>query len=429
MHARSQKKLFTLGAIIILIAIAIIFASVVFLLPREIHLLEGKEEKFSWNLPINADFNNENIGALSINNEKVEGNIHLSLDEPFTIKPDETGNAEVSLSLFGIIPIKTVSVQVIPQMELIPCGNTVGVTMSTEGVMVLGTGYINNTEEEAVEPAKGILKSGDLILMAEGIELKTKEDLADAIEKNAGKDINLTIMRDGEKMKVKVTPVKSFDDNSYKIGAWVRDSTQGIGTITYFNPQTNAFGALGHGVYDVDTKKLMTIKEGSITESHLTGIKKGEKGSPGELMGDVIKNNVLGEIIANTEFGLYGKIDKNKENYFGSESYPIGLQHEVQEGRAYILTNIDGKGVKKYEVEIESINKYSNNVDKGMVVKITDESLLNITNGIVQGMSGSPIIQDGKLIGAVTHVFVKDPAKGYGIFIESMLNKEMSVIK
>lgn len=417
---RNYKFLLLGIPFIVSAAFALVFVS----LPKEIHFLKGEEHNFQLHLPFQADVTEENIGVVSVNHEPVEGNIHISLQEPFSVKPENVGSAKVSLSLFGLIPIKTVSAYVLPNAEVVPGGMAIGVTMDTEGVMVLGTGYVNGEADQAAEPAKGLLKSGDMILKAGENELKSKEDLIEAVEKNGNTPIEFTIKREGEEKKVKINPVESKEDKCYKIGVWVRDSTQGIGTVTYYNPDTSYFGALGHGVYDIDTKQLMAIKDGSITNSKITGIKKGEKGTPGELMGDVDKSRVIGNIVCNTDHGLYGKIEEGKDTVFKSKKMPIALQQDIQEGKATILTNIDGTKVEEYEVNIESIDHYSKNASKGMVIKITDQRLLDKTGGIVQGMSGSPIIQNGKLIGAVTHVFVQDPAKGYGIFIENMLQEE-----
>ncbi len=392
-------------------------------IPGSVHLMEGKKQSFSLGLPLSADFSMENIGVLNVNNEKVEGNIHLSLDEPFSVEPQNTGTAEVSLSLLGVIPVKTVTVDVLPKTEIIPCGMAVGVEIDTDGVMVLGTGYVNSTDNKAYEPARGVLKSGDLIVKADGVEMKEKEDLMEVVKEKGGSEINFVIKRDGDLKNVSVTPVMSQDDNSYKLGVWVRDSTQGIGTITYYIPQNNKFGALGHGIYDVDTEKLMSVKDGIVTKADIAGIKKGEKGSPGELMGSLKKDEVLGDIAKNTEHGLYGTIDTNKLDTIVTTPMEIGLKQDIKEGEATILTNICADKIEEYKINIESVNINTANADKGMVIRITDERLLSQTNGIIQGMSGSPIIQDGKVIGAVTHVFVQDPTKGYGIFIENMLKE------
>lgn len=412
-------KKISIGCIITIIIAWCAFISSV---PDEIYMIQGKESVFDF--PFQAEVVEENIGVLSVNHQPVSENIHFDL--PFRVKSEKQGTAKIVLSMMGI-PIKTIEATVIPRTEVVAGGMAVGVSMDTRGIMVLGTGYVNGEENKIYEPAKGILQSGDMILQAGGKSLKNKEDLKKAVEENGEKTMPFLVDRNGVQQTVEITPVFSKEDNSCKIGIWVRDSTQGIGTITFFNPDRNTFAALGHGVYDVDTQELMQIKNGQITQSSIIDIKKGEKGEPGALTGNVGKDFVLGEIAINTEVGIYGTVKAGKESYFAGQKLPIALQQDIQEGKATILSNIEGEEVKEYEVEIENVNRYSKNESKGMVIKITDQELLSKTGGIVQGMSGSPILQQGKIVGAVTHVFVNDPTKGYGIFIENMLKQEKQI--
>ena len=413
-------KKISVGCIIVMI---VYWCALVYSMPDEIHMIQGKESIFEGNLPLQAEVIEENIGVLKVNHQAVSENIHFDLAKPFTVKSEKQGTAKVALSIMGI-PIKTIEATVIPRTEVVAGGMAVGVSMDTRGIMVLGTGYVNGEENKIYEPAKGILQSGDMILQAGGKSLKNKEDLMKAVEENGEKAMPFLVDRNGVQQTVEITPVFSKEDNSCKIGIWVRDSTQGIGTITFFNPDRNTFAALGHGVYDVDTQELMQIKNGQITQSSIIDVKKGEKGEPGALTGNVGRDLVLGEIAINTEVGIYGTVEAGKESYFTGKKLPIALQQDIQEGKATILSNIEGEEIKEYEVEIENVNRYSKNESKGMVIKITDKELLAKTGGIVQGMSGSPILQQGKIVGAVTHVFVNDPTKGYGIFIENMLKQE-----
>jgi stage IV sporulation protein B len=219
-------------------------------------------------------------------------------------------------------------------------------------------------------------------------------------------------------MKVNLNTVKCGDE--CKIGVWVRDSTQGIGTVTFYNPQTNRFAALGHPITDVDTRELMPAKDGYIASAKITDVAIGEKGTPGELSGDADYSDILGRVDKNTERGIYGTIESGGKKYFNSNKMRLANSSEVQTGEAYILSTIHGNEVKKYSINIESINKYSKDSTKNMTIEITDKELLKKTGGIVQGMSGSPIIQNGCLVGAVTHVFVNNPKKGYAVFAENM---------
>ncbi|MEA4815705.1 MAG: SpoIVB peptidase [Lachnospiraceae bacterium] len=422
MFLSKNKKIFLKSALTICVLFILSLFGIARSLPEKITVFQEKEEEFSFDIPISAEFSADSIGVLEINNQPVEGNINISLSEPFSVVSKDTGNTDITLSLFGLLPIKTVSVDVIPYTELVPCGKAVGVTIDTEGIMVLGTGSVNTKEGDKKEPSEGLLKSGDIIIKAGSIETDKKEDLIYAVESSNGQAVKLTILRGKEEKTVEISPAVAKEDGNYKIGVWVRDSTQGIGTLTYYNPSNGNFGALGHGVYDVDTKELMSVEYGEITASEITSIKKGEKGVPGEIVGNLDKNSVLGIVEENTLNGIYGKINENGKSMISSSAVPVALKHEVTEGEAYIITDIVDGELKNYSINIENINRYSQSADKGMVIRITDERLLNVTNGIIQGMSGSPIIQNGKIIGAVTHVFVQDPTKGYGIFIENMLS-------
>ncbi len=306
---------------------------------------------------------------------------------------------------------------------LVPVGKTVGVTMDTQGLLVLGTGSVDGENDRIYTPCKGILQAGDLLLEADGQTLENKEIFLEAVEKSGGETISLRLQRDGREKKVAVTPVFSTADGTYKIGAWIRDSIQGIGTVTYYDPNDQTFGALGHGVYDVDTGELMQIREGALVSVELTEIVKGQKGKAGELTGKIELQEKFARIDENTEAGIFGSISTA---VFDGEALPVAAAAEIRKGKAHILSDLEGKGVKAYEVRIESLRKDGGKAHKDMTIRITDERLLELTGGIVQGTSGSPIIQNGKLVGAVTHVMVNDPTRGYGIFMEHMLEQEKS---
>ncbi|MDR3240148.1 MAG: SpoIVB peptidase [Clostridiales bacterium] len=391
--------------------------------PNEINLTEKTLHNLKLYSPFSATISPETVSALKVNNKPVSGNINVSLYEALTIESDGSGVAQMTLNAFGL-PLKRITLDILPEIEVVPCGLTVGVEISTDGVMVLGTGTVK-AEDGQYNPSEGKLLSGDLIINANGESLANKEDLIRAVE-NSASDIEFKVKRNDALLNTKISPVKSAVDHKSKIGAFVRDATRGIGTITYFNPNTRVFGALGHGILDVDTKKLMSVKEGSIMEARVTEVRKGGKGSPGELVGDLQGGVTLGQVKINTPYGIYGTMDIVGVSKISHEKMKIGLQDQVHEGPAVIFSNVDSE-IKPYDVFIESVNHFSNDETKGMVLRITDPALLRKTNGIVQGMSGSPIIQDEKVIGAVTHVFVQDPTKGYGIFIENMLKQEKNI--
>ena len=311
------------------------------------------------------------------------------------------------------------TVQAAERQMLVPSGRTVGITMDTDGLLVLGTGSVNGEIKQDMTPSKDILQTGDMILKANGQFLENKEMLMEMVEKSEGKAVSLLVERNGRERELSVFPVFSAADGSYKIGAWIRDSIQGIGTVTYIDPNSGTFGALGHGVYDADTDMLMDIRDGSLTAAELTGIVKGQKGKAGELTGKIDLQEKIGAVEENTETGIFGTAEKM---LFEKKALPAAERTEVKKGKAEILSDLEGKGVCAYEIEIEGLGKKSGRSHKDMTIRITDERLLQLTGGIVQGMSGSPIIQDGKLVGAVTYVLVNDPTRGYGVFIENMLN-------
>lgn len=354
-----------------------------------------------------------------------QGTIHKdSFKWPVKVKQDL--NDEIKLSLFGYIPLKTVNVEIVKPKSLIPCGNLIGVKVESEGICVLGTSPFTGREKE-VSPAKNKLEKGDMIIEARGIPVTSKEHLKEIVESNEGKEILLEVRRKEELIEVGITPEYCESEGYYKLGIWVKDSTQGIGTLTYFDPETKVFGALGHGINDADIKRLLPIKVGEVTKTAITAIRKGEPGVPGELKGiiEYTPKNVLGTIENNTSLGIFGTLNKRGEILFRNEAIPIAYQNEIYEGKAVILSNIIENQLEAYEVYIKKVARYTSEPAKGMVIQITDSRLLDRTNGIIQGMSGSPIIQNGKLVGAVTHVFIQDPTKGYGIFIENMINNEI----
>jgi len=338
----------------------------------------------------------------------------------FTLKTDAPGQAEMTIGVFGL-PMRRVVLDIVPEVKLVPLGTAIGVRINTDGVMVLGMGSFLGEDGEPHRPSEGVLQAGDLIFKVDGTAISSKEELSQHVADSTG-NVRLSLRREGEMVDVTLTPATAATDGVRRIGAWVRDSTKGIGTLTYYDPSTGNFGALGHGIMDVDTKKLMSVRSGMIMPSNVTSVKRGTRGAPGELIGNVNTNRTLGQISANNESGIYGKLSQGVAKEIATRpAIPIALRTNIKEGPATILTSI-GDQVQEFEIYIESINRFTQDETKGMVIRITDPKLLEITGGIVQGMSGSPILQDGRLVGAVTHVFVQDPTKGYGIFIESMMH-------
>ena len=303
---------------------------------------------------------------------------------------------------------------------LIPGGMPIGIYMETDGVMVLGTDEIKSSDGSSTSPAKHLVKDGDYIVGIDEEEVENKQELIEVMQNLSKKTVILHLRRKMEYIDVKIHPAKD-EEGKYKLGIWVRDNVQGLGTITFLNANSE-FGALGHGIHDVDTSELLEISEGTLYETSIQNIKKGQNGSPGGMEGIIVYNhyNVLGSITSNTETGIYGKIDRVDKVFKNQEAYPAASKEEIKTGKACIRCAVSGE-VKDYEIQITKIDLHPGEVNKGIEIRVTDEELLRITGGIVQGMSGSPILQDGKIVGAVTHVFVQDSTKGYGIFIENML--------
>ena len=329
-----------------------------------------------------------------------------------------TGNRyQMLLSLPGGAVIKTVSVQVIDRNMVIPGGSAFGIKMFTNGVMVVGLSDID-VNGKTVNPAKNAgIKSGDIIVSLNGQKVNYNEDVGTIVSESGGRDIEVVLLRGKIEKRVRLTPVQSPTDRSYKAGIWVRDSSAGIGTMTYYDPSSNMFVGLGHAICDVDTGSMMPLSSGEAVEVTITGVNKGSSGFPGELKGIFSGGANMGRLFKNTETGIYGKADKIISS---AAPVPLATRSEVKTGPAVIYSTIDGKQPQEYSVVIERIFAADNSTTKNMIVRVIDQKLLNITGGIVQGMSGAPIIQDGKLIGAVTHVFVNDPTRGYAIFAENM---------
>ncbi len=304
---------------------------------------------------------------------------------------------------------------------VIPGGNCIGVSLCADGALVVSTADVTSADGSFSSPAADAgIKPGDLIQKFNNEKINGVEDLENAIENAKGKSSTVKIKRQAKEIDILLKPKISGKDNAFRIGAWVKDAASGIGTMTFYDPKTKTFAALGHGICDPETGNILTIGNGDILDATIVSVDKGEKGVPGELNGIFSdSDSAIGKITHNCELGIFGQLD----NSFITDTSPLPIANrdEIKTGPAYIRANTEGSKVEQFSIEITKILPKSISSQKNMIIKITDEKLLNKTGGIVQGMSGSPIIQNGKLVGAVTHVFVNDPTRGYGIFIENML--------
>lgn len=318
---------------------------------------------------------------------------------------------EYNLSLLGF-NLKTIKANILPTTKVIPLGNLVGIKLYTKGVLVVGVSEIKGEDNKIYRPYEEAgIKQGDSILEVNGETVKTTDELIECVSKCNGDSIDIKYVNDGEILDTILKPVKT-SENTYKIGLWVRDSAAGVGTLTFYESSTSSFAALGHGIQDIDTGELVDISSGEFVTSCIIDIEKGKDNSPGKIEGTIEDSTEVGKIYSNTDFGVYGfTTNKSQLNIDSIEEIQVASRNEIELGKASIICTLQNEVRKEYEVQIEKIYINNNENNKSMLIKVTDKELLEKTGGIIQGMSGSPIIQDGKLIGALTHVLLSDPTK------------------
>ncbi len=412
-----------------------LYASYLDKIPSQIKIRAGVEQEFDFHVPVSGeiyrmpqeaapvasvtDVSEEDADLLEGEEEKASS-IHVDFAHTVKLKANEIDAYQMDLKLFGVLPYKNVDVEVIQDKMLIPSGIPIGIYVKTDGVLVVGIGEFENSEGDAISPAKYVLQKGDYILKSNGETVENKKQFISMVEASEGEDMVLTIRRNNEITDVMINAGKNRMEE-WKLGIWIRDNAQGIGTMTYEGTDST-FGALGHGINDVDTSILMNLEEGTLYKTEIVGITRGANGAPGELTGyiEYDSENVIGEITENTAEGIFGVCDEEILENAAYDPIPIALKQEITMGPAQIICSVSGEP-EFYDVEIVEVNLEHENVNRGIVIRVVDEKLLTLTGGIIQGMSGSPIIQNGKLVGAVTHVLVNDSTKGYGIFIEEML--------
>jgi stage IV sporulation protein B len=384
-------------------------------IPISMTVFESQQVSMQNSIPVNASQEAEEAFTVQKNSDGKTLNVHGK----------KAGEGAVVFDLAGF-PVKKVGVNVLPDFKVIPGGQSIGVKLNTLGVLVVGHHQINTPDGNKSPGEIAGVQVGDIITNINGTKIEQMSDVTPFIQEagKSGKPLNLVLNREDKEIKTKLIPLKDENDRSYRIGLYIRDSAAGIGTMTFYDPKSKKYGALGHVISDMDTKKPIIVEDGQIVRSTVTSIEKGSNGNPGEKLarfsGD---REIIGNITLNSPFGIFGKLNQDINNGVMDKAMPIALSNEVKEGPAKILTVVDNDKVEEFEVEVVSSVSQKFPATKGMVIKITDKRLLEKTGGIVQGMSGSPIIQNGKVIGAVTHVFVNDPTSGYGVHIEWMLNE------
>lgn len=328
---------------------------------------------------------------------------------------------EVDLKIFGVIPFSTVNVEIVDDMQVAVLGNPFGMKIFTDGVLVIEETDINLVEQKINPATNAGIKVGDYIKTVNGQKITCNEELSKLVVESGGKVMTFEVVREGKNFNCNVTPV--MDENGiYRIGIWVRDSSAGVGTLTFYSPSNDVICGLGHGICDADTETLLSVEQGELVEAEIVAVEKGSAGSPGALKGKLTYDSIA-EISLNCEAGVYGVINEDIDVANLTE---IALKQEVYDGAAQILCTVSGDAPKLYSCEIKKTGD-SNSKTQNLIVTVTDKELINTTGGIVQGMSGSPILQDGKLVGALTHVLVDDSKTGYGIYAENMLETAQSV--
>ncbi len=388
-------------------------------IPNEIYIQKGTQKAIDLGLPIKADV--EAKGVISLSGDTLEE--ATGMQSPLVIDSVGSGDATIELSIFGL-PVKTVRVNVSDEVMVIPGGQSIGVTLYTKGALVVGITGLEMENGSTANPAReaGMLP-GDVIESINGEMVQNADHVSKIVDQSEG-TLDVVVDRAGRMLDLQVTPVPDYKTGKLRLGVWVRDSTAGVGTLTFIDPTNRWFGGLGHAICDLDTGSVLSVKEGEIYYSEVIQINKGENGVPGEIKGYFSSaSGNMGLILKNTDYGIYGTVYDSVD--LGKLSKPIAVARpdEVMLGPAKILSTIDHEGVKEFDCEIIKINAQNAPEQKSLVIRVTDEELLEKTGGIVQGMSGSPIIQNGKLVGAVTHVFVNNPTKGYGLFADWMLEQ------
>ncbi len=403
-----MNKFFKMLSATILGLSTLFFAGCIYIsynFPDDYHITEGETTTFSCG-----------IFSINIRQEAIEC---LCTDSDFPIYP-------ANLNFLEIFPIKPVLISVMPKRKVVPCGTPFGVRIHTDGVMIINIADVKTAQGIACPGKNSGIQKGDIITKINEQPVSTNEEIGTLVEESQGQGLKLSVIRENASFETILNPVKSIEDNCYRAGIWVRDSSAGIGTLTFVDPDSKCFSGLGHGICDIDTGDILRLSHGDIVEAAITDTKKGSKGSPGELKGCFTDPRPIGKLLANTQTGVYGVLEKMPEN---QESIPVAMKQQVQKGPAKIFTTIEGSKPAYYNINIDSINYNVNNPIKNILISTQEQDLLEKTGGIVQGMSGSPIIQNGMLVGAVTHVFVNNPTKGYAIFAETMLTNSNNIFE
>ncbi len=424
--ARQRFTFFFLGLLALLAAA---FPWRIWLNPADMRLLQGENRYINLSSFLPVHIKGSRDGILSLNGSPLSTQAsRVSLRSPLLLGAEGLGSVDLELRLFGVIPLRNLTVKVLPEVKLVPGGHSVGIKLHSEGVLVVGHHLVNSEAGSASPAREAGIEVGDVVLFIDGIRLDDANQVAEIINRQgkAGKALNFTVKRQGRQFTVRVIPLLCRETGRYRIGLYIRDTAAGVGTMTFYDPLTRVYGALGHVITDVDTNLPIEVRDGRIVKANIVSIKAARRGLPGEKTGIFQEDrDIAGTIEKNCAFGIFGRLDNlaDSQNSRYNRPLPVALMSQVQPGPAQILTVLEGEKIESFNIEILRVYNQVRPQDKSMVIRVTDERLLNAAGGIVQGMSGSPIIQNNRLAGAVTHVFVNDPTRGYGIFIEWMIQE------
>ena len=405
-----MKKILKMLLLVFSLSIIYVYTLGIENMPNNIVLFEGEEVFVKSLLGLNIKtINNQIIETVSNNGNQLENTVEKK---------------KIEVSILGKIKVKDIDVDVLPKTTVIPVGNIAGVKLYTNGVLVVGMSEIEGSDNKKYKPYENTgIAEGDTIIKINNHQIDSTEELIETVNISNGNEMKMEYLHGEETKECSITPVQT-GKSEYKLGLWVRDSAAGVGTVTFYEPASKSFGALGHGITDIDTNELINIASGEFVTTRILNIRKGESGNPGKIQGTVENQINIGTISKNSKFGIYGTVDNlSGLNIDTSKEMEVATRNEIQIGKATILCNLDNQGPKEYEIEIQKIYKDNDYDNKSMQIKVTDSKLLEKTGGIIQGMSGSPVIQNGKFVGAVTHVLVNSPQEGYAIFGDIMLKQ------
>ena len=409
-----KPKKLLIAFLLFFLVLIYVYICAITAIPKKIVLFKGEKINIKTIFGIYLEENNLNYGTILTSSENV------NKKEPVTTR--------YNVKLFGIFNVKDIDVSVIERTKVIPVGQVSGIKLYTSGVLVVGMSEVKGKDGIKYKPYENTgIQEGDVIIEVENKELTNTKELINLINNSKGKTINIKYIRNGEITECNIRPVK-ISEIEYKIGLWVRDSAAGIGTMTYIEPKTNNFAALGHGITDIDTGNVLKISNGQLITTKVLSMVKGTNGNPGRIQGSINEQHKIGIINKNSIFGIYGIVeDITKVKINNNQAIDVATRNEIQLGEATILCSLDGEETQEYRIQIDKIYINNNYDNKSMLIKVTDKELLKKTGGIIQGMSGSPVIQNGKFIGAITNVLINDPTKGYVVFGDLMV-KEMNSV-